>query len=59
MYSYTIVCFGAEIGFGEGDTFDSARRDAESNVEKSEWYPKSEWRYISVHPSGMTASYNV
>lgn len=59
MYTYTIVCFGAEIGSGQGDTFEKARRDAESTVEKSPWYPKSEWGYISVHPSGMTASYNV
>lgn len=59
MYTYTIVCFGAEIGSGQGETFEKARRDAELQVDHSGWYPKSEWGYVSVHPSGMTVEYNV
>lgn len=59
MFTYTIVCFGAEIGSGEGSTFEEAKRDAESSVEHSAWYPRSEWGFISVAPNGMTVTYNV
>lgn len=59
MYTYTIVCFGAEIGYGQGETFEKARCDAESSINHSEWYPKSEWGYVSAHPSGMIVEYNV
>jgi len=60
MFTYTVVCFGAEIGFGEGSTFGEAKREAEYQAkEQGAWYPKSEWGYISRNPSGMTVSYNV
>lgn len=59
MFTYTIICFGAEIGFGQGSTFEDAKREAESEVEASEWYPREDWGYISVAPNGMTVSYNI
>jgi len=59
MFTYIVMCFGAEIGFGEGKTFEAAKREAVASVEQSEWYPKSEWGYISKAPNGMQVSYNV
>ena len=59
MYTYTVVCFGAEIGFGEGETFDWAKREAEEQAkENGSWYPRDEWGYITTNPAGMTVSYN-
>lgn len=59
MYTYTVVCFGVEIGFGEGDTFQQAKREAEEQAkEHGAWYPRGEWGYIIRNPAGMTVSYN-
>jgi len=59
MFTYTIVCYGAEIACGTGSTFESAARDAAQQVDHSEWYPKKDWGYISIAPSGLTIKYNV
>ncbi len=60
MYTYTIVCFGAEIGYGEGETFEYAKEEAtETANAQSSMYPESEWGYIAKHPNGMTVEYNV
>lgn len=59
MYTYTVVCFGAEIGFGEGETFEQAKREAEAQaMTQAAWYPRDEWGYITRNPAGMTVSYN-
>lgn len=59
MYTYTVVCFGAEIGFGEGDTFQQAKREAEAQAkEQGSWYPRSQWGYITRNPAGITVSFN-
>lgn len=59
MFTYTVVCFGAEIGFGEDDSFDAAKREAEQQAaENGAWYPRDDWGYITRAPSGMTVSYN-
>jgi hypothetical protein len=59
MFSHTIVCFGSEIGFGQGATFEAAKREAEEDAGSSAWYPRNDWGYISVAPSGLTITYNV
>lgn len=59
-YTYTVVCFGAEIGFGEGETFEYAKEEAELQAaDSSDMYPKEEWGYITQAPNGMQVSYNV
>lgn len=60
MFTHTIVCFGAEIGFGEGETFEYAKQEAEGQAaENGAWYPRDDWGYISQHPNGMQVQYNV
>ena len=60
MYTYTVVCFGAEIGFGESETFLDAKREAEAQAsENGSWYPRGEWGYITRNPAGMTVEFNV
>lgn len=60
MYAYTVVCFGAEIGFGEGETFEYAKQEAEEQAsENGAFYPRNDWGYITQHPNGMQVSYNV
>lgn len=60
MYTYTIICFGAEIGFGEGDTFEWARFEAtEQAKDAGAWYPEDDWGFITKNPAGLTISYNV
>lgn len=59
-YTYTVVCFGAEIGAGEGETFEYAKQEAEEQAqENGAMYPQEEWGYIAQHPSGMQVSYNI
>lgn len=60
MFTYTIVCFGAEIGFGEGESFEYAKSEAEEQAaENGAMYPSSEWGYITQNPAGMTVTFNI
>ena len=60
LYTYTVVCFGAEIGFGEGETFEWAKEEAEEQANtQSLCYPREEWGYIAVHPSGMRVEFQI
>jgi hypothetical protein len=59
-FTYTVVCFGAEIGAGEGETFEYAKEEAEQQASESgPFYPRDDWGYIAQHPNGMQVSYNV
>lgn len=60
-YLYTIVCFGAEIGFGESESFEQAKAQAEAEAKESNasgWYPPEQWGSIMLHPTGMRITYN-
>jgi hypothetical protein len=59
MFSYTVISYGAEIGFGEGETFEEAEREAKDQAaEAGPMYPRESWGYSTRSPSGITVTYD-